>query len=98
MYKRQNLRCVWCDTAYAFYGGERQSVEEILERVRVLAHPQASGEDSGANASPEIPLVELTGGEPLLQPEVAVLAERLIAAGYTVLAETSGEMCIRDRS
>jgi 7-carboxy-7-deazaguanine synthase len=89
-----NLRCVWCDTAYAFYGGERQSVEEILERVRVLAHPQASGEDSGANASPEIPLVELTGGEPLLQPEVAVLAERLIAAGYTVLAETSGERAI----
>ena len=86
-----NLRCVWCDTAYAFYGGERQSVEEILERVRVLAHPQASVDGGSANASPEIPLVELTGGEPLLQPEVAVLAERLIAAGYTVLAETSGE-------
>ena len=85
-----NLRCVWCDTAYAFHGGERQSVEEILERVRVLAHPQ----DGGANASPEIPLVELTGGEPLLQPEVAVLAERLVAAGYTVLAETSGERAI----
>ncbi len=83
-----NLRCAWCDTAYAFYGGERQSVEEILERVRVLAHPQDAG---GANGSPEIPLVELTGGEPLLQPEVVVLAERLVAAGYTVLAETSGE-------
>jgi 7-carboxy-7-deazaguanine synthase len=89
-----NLRCVWCDTAYAFYGGERQSVEEILERVRVLAHPQASAVYRGASASPEIPLVELTGGEPLLQPEVAVLAERLIAAGYTVLAETSGERAI----
>jgi 7-carboxy-7-deazaguanine synthase len=83
-----NLRCVWCDTAYAFYGGDRQSVEEILERVRVLAHPHDAG---GTNGSPEIPLVELTGGEPLLQPEVAVLAERLVAAGYTVLAETSGE-------
>jgi 7-carboxy-7-deazaguanine synthase len=82
-----NLRCVWCDTAYAFYGGERQSVEEILERVRVLAYPQ----NGGASAPPEIPLVELTGGEPLLQPEVAALAERLLAAGYTVLAETSGE-------
>ena len=85
-----NLRCVWCDTAYAFYGGERQSVDEILELVRVLAHPQGGAE----SAAPEIPLVELTGGEPLLQPEVAVLAERLLAAGYTVLAETSGERAI----
>jgi 7-carboxy-7-deazaguanine synthase len=84
-----NLRCVWCDTAYAFYGGERQSVDEILERVRVLAHPLSV--NGGGNASPEIPLVELTGGEPLLQPDVAALAERLLAAGYTVLAETSGE-------
>jgi 7-carboxy-7-deazaguanine synthase len=84
-----NLRCVWCDTAYAFYGGERQSVEEILERVRVLAHPLNL--NGGGHSSPEIPLVELTGGEPLLQPDVAALAERLLAAGYTVLAETSGE-------
>jgi 7-carboxy-7-deazaguanine synthase len=84
-----NLRCVWCDTAYAFYGGERQSVEDILERVRVLAHPL--NVNGGGNSSPEIPLVELTGGEPLLQPDVATLAERLLAAGYTVLAETSGE-------
>ena len=82
-----NLRCVWCDTAYAFYGGERKSVGEILERVRVLSRP----EDKGENASSEISLVELTGGEPLLQPETAELAERLLAAGYTVLAETSGE-------
>lgn len=91
-----NLRCVWCDTAYAFYGGERQSVEEILERVRVLAHPSEhdatrEAANTGAGGSPEIPLVELTGGEPLLQPDVAVLAGRLVAAGYTVLAETSGE-------
>lgn len=88
-----NLRCTWCDTAYAFYGGERQSVDEILQRVRVLSHPSnGNGEraDSG-NAPREISLVELTGGEPLLQPEVGVLAERLIGAGYTVLAETSGE-------
>lgn len=85
-----NLRCTWCDTAYAFYGGEKQSVEEILQRVRVLAHPL--GAEKGApNGSPEIPLVELTGGEPLLQPEIAVLAQRLLAEGYTVLAETSGE-------
>ena len=94
-----NLRCVWCDTAYAFYGGERQSVEEILERVRVLAHPSKqcaprSPASDSASAAPEIPLVELTGGEPLLQPDVAVLAERLLAAGYTVLAETSGERAI----
>jgi 7-carboxy-7-deazaguanine synthase len=94
-----NLRCVWCDTAYAFYGGERQSVEEILERVGVLAHPSKQlaplgPEGGGGSAAPKIRLVELTGGEPLLQPDVAVLAERLVAAGYTVLAETSGERAI----
>jgi len=55
--------------------------------VRVLSRP----EDKGVNASSEISLVELTGGEPLLQPETSELAERLLAAGYTVLAETSGE-------
>ena len=82
-----NLRCVWCDTAYAFYGGERKSVDQIVERVRVLSRPQ----DGSGDRSREISLVELTGGEPLLQPETRELAERLIGAGYTVLAETSGE-------
>jgi 7-carboxy-7-deazaguanine synthase len=74
-----NLRCRWCDTAYAFHGGTKMEVEEVLARVGEL-----SGEATGG-------LVELTGGEPLLQPECVPLAERLLAAGHTVLVETSGE-------
>jgi 7-carboxy-7-deazaguanine synthase len=75
-----NLRCTWCDTAYAFHGGTKQSVDEILDRVQALA--------GGANRTA---LVEITGGEPLLQPETPELADRLLAAGYTVMIETSGE-------
>ncbi|MCL6567045.1 MAG: radical SAM protein [Acidobacteriia bacterium] len=78
-----NLRCVWCDTAYAFYGGSKLTVEEVFERVESLARP--------AGACEPIRLVELTGGEPLLQQEIYPLIERLLAAGYTVLVETSGE-------
>ncbi|MGA8405781.1 MAG: radical SAM protein, partial [Candidatus Acidiferrales bacterium] len=51
-----NLRCTWCDTAYAFHGGTKQSIAEILGRVRALA---GDGEN-------RVPLVEITGGEPLL--------------------------------
>jgi len=80
-----NLRCRWCDTAYAFYGGTRMTVEEVLERVRAFA-----GQD-GPEASGRIPLVELTGGEPMLQPEIHPLLEKLLAEHYTVLIETSGE-------
>lgn len=76
-----NLRCTWCDTAYAFHGGTKLSVDEVIERVRALA-----GE--GAN---RVQLVEITGGEPLLQPETPELAERLLAARFTVMIETSGE-------
>jgi 7-carboxy-7-deazaguanine synthase len=76
-----NLRCTWCDTAYAFYGGTKQSVDEVMGKVRAL---------SGGGPS-RIPLVEITGGEPLLQPETPALAERLLAEGYTVMIETSGE-------
>lgn len=72
-----NLRCVWCDTAYAFHGGTKYTQDEILEKVSALA--------LGA------PLVEITGGEPLLQPETPVLAARLISQGFTVMIETSGE-------
>jgi 7-carboxy-7-deazaguanine synthase len=79
-----NLRCTWCDTAYAFYGGAKMTVDEVFERVCELAM-------ADAGAKPKIPLVELTGGEPLLQPDVYPLAERLLAAGHTVLIETSGE-------
>lgn len=81
-----NLRCRWCDTAYAFHGGRRVTVEEVLDQVRELA---------GRNGS-RIRLVELTGGEPLLQPETVPLAERLLAEGYEVMIETSGERFVGD--
>jgi 7-carboxy-7-deazaguanine synthase len=70
-----NLRCHWCDTAYAFHGGEKMTVDEVMAQVR-----QWGGK-----------LVELTGGEPLLQDDVYPLAERLLDEGFRVLVETSGE-------
>jgi 7-carboxy-7-deazaguanine synthase len=70
-----NLRCSWCDTTQAFYGGTRMS------RADVLARALATGTE----------LVELTGGEPLLQPGVVPLMKELCDAGRTVLIETSGE-------
>jgi 7-carboxy-7-deazaguanine synthase len=76
-----NLRCTWCDTAYAFHGGTKRSVEEVLEIVHGLA----------GEGLRRVPLVEITGGEPMLQPETPALAEQLLAAGYTVMIETSGE-------
>jgi len=79
-----NLRCIWCDTAYAFYGGTKYTLDEIIEKVRALA-----GEGSG-----RVPLVEITGGEPLLQPETPALAARLLAEDYTVMIETSGERLV----
>ncbi len=93
-----NLRCTWCDTAYAFHGGKKMSVDEVVARVEELA----TGEEKRAGGTPfqdkqalqkvrAVPLVELTGGEPLLQEEIYPLAERLVAAGYTVMIETSGE-------
>ncbi len=85
-----NLRCTWCDTAYAFHGGTKMTVEEVLSRVDELA-----GRDPGGNTSQaKVPLVELTGGEPLLQEEIYPLAEKLLAARYTVMIETSGERYI----
>jgi 7-carboxy-7-deazaguanine synthase len=76
-----NLRCVWCDTAYAFHGGTKRSVDDVLAAVDGLA-----GQGIG-----RVPLVEITGGEPLLQPETPALAEKLLAASYRVMIETSGE-------
>ena len=70
-----NLRCHWCDTAYAFNGGQKMSVADVLARIRQLGGK----------------LVELTGGEPLLQQEVYPLTDHLLAEGYRVLVETSGE-------
>ncbi len=82
-----NLRCTWCDTAYAFHGGQKVTVDEVMERVNSL-NRRPDGSAAG------ISLVELTGGEPLLQEEIYPLAERLLAAGYTVMIETSGERFI----
>src|SRR5215469_14579317 len=76
-----NLRCTWCDTAYAFYGGTRMSVAEVIAKVEELAGRKAR----------RISLVEITGGEPLLQPEAIDLAQHLVADGYTTMIETSGE-------
>ncbi len=83
-----NLRCTWCDTAYAFYGGKKMSLEEVLERVGELSGAASAGAAALGNG---VKLVEITGGEPLLQPEVVPLGEKLLASGYTVLIETSGE-------
>ena len=82
-----NLRCTWCDTTYAFHGGKKTSVEQAVARVDELAG--RTSEASAAQAA--VPLVEITGGEPLLQEGVYALAEQLLAAGYTVMLETSGE-------
>ena len=70
-----NLRCTWCDTPQAFFGGTRMRREAVLEKALSLGTP----------------LVELTGGEPLLQPGTRVLLRELCDAGKTVLLETSGE-------
>jgi len=70
-----NLRCHWCDTAYAFYGGQQMSQEEVASRVHELGGK----------------LVEFTGGEPLLQEEAHPLSQRFLKEGYRVLIETSGE-------
>jgi 7-carboxy-7-deazaguanine synthase len=72
-----NLRCTWCDSEYTFTGGKRMSLEEVVKEVQ---HQSPAG------------LVEVTGGEPMLQErEVVPLMERLMDLGYTVLLETSGE-------
>src|SRR5260370_1798343 len=86
-----NLRCTWCDTAYAFHGGKKMSVEEVLARVDELAG--RSVEIPGAQAV--VPLVELTGGEPLLQDEIVPLAEKLLAAKDKAMIETSRGRFIR---
>jgi 7-carboxy-7-deazaguanine synthase len=72
-----NLRCDWCDSEYTFTGGRRLTLEEVMAQVKELA---------------PVKLVEITGGEPMLQErEVVPLMNSLLAAGYQVLLETSGE-------
>lgn len=84
-----NLRCSYCDTAYAFTEGKRQPLPEILARIRQLAEPFAF-----RPAAQKLPLVELTGGEPLLQPNALPLMKALCDDGFTVLIETSGALDI----
>jgi len=74
-----NLRCSYCDTSYAFYKGEKFSEDEIIREVRHAG----------------IKLVEITGGEPLLQNEVYSLMKRLFDEGYKVLIETNGSQSIK---
>jgi 7-carboxy-7-deazaguanine synthase len=73
-----NLRCVWCDTEYAFYGGTEMSIPQILSKI----------EPHGCE------LVEITGGEPLVQEEVPRLAQELLNRNHKVLLETSGSLDI----
>jgi 7-carboxy-7-deazaguanine synthase len=80
-----NLRCKWCDSEFSFSGGRTMTVEEVADEVARLSPHGAGG---GAQQN----LVEITGGEPLLQErEVIPLMDRLVAADYKVLLETSGE-------
>jgi 7-carboxy-7-deazaguanine synthase len=71
-----DLRCTWCDTPYAFTGGRKMSIDDVLETVEPLG----------------CRLVEITGGEPLLQAEAPALMTRLIERGYEVLLETGGHL------
>ena len=73
-----NLRCSWCDTTYSYEGGTEMTLSAILEQVRQWG----------------LPLVEITGGEPLLQPLTPVMASLLLDRGLTVLIETNGSMPI----
>ncbi len=73
-----DLRCTWCDTPYAFHEGRKQSVDDVVAEVDRIG----------------CPLVEVTGGEPLLQADVYPLMETLLSRGYTVLVETGGHVSI----
>jgi 7-carboxy-7-deazaguanine synthase len=87
-----NLRCSYCDTAYAFTQGRKMFVAEIMTRVGELAAPFRYAQAPASHT--KLPLVELTGGEPLLQPNSLPLMQSLCDAGYTVLLETSGALDI----
>jgi 7-carboxy-7-deazaguanine synthase len=73
-----DLRCSWCDTPYAFHEGSKRSVDDVISAVEAY----------------ECPLVEVTGGEPLLQEDVYPLMEQLLARGHTVMLETGGHRSI----
>jgi len=82
-----DLRCSYCDTAYAFTEGKKMDLDEVLTRVRAAAQP--FGRRQRPNPLP-LPLVELTGGEPLLQRNTLPLMQSLCDDHFTVLLETSG--------
>lgn len=73
-----DLRCSWCDTTYAFTEGGKRSLDDVVADVLAI----------------DCPLVELTGGEPLLQKEAIPLMEQLLAAGRTVMIETGGHISL----
>ena len=73
-----DLRCSWCDTPYSFHEGGKRSLEDVIAEVERY----------------QCPLVEITGGEPLLQEEVYPLMERLLELGHTVMIETGGHRSI----
>jgi 7-carboxy-7-deazaguanine synthase len=73
-----DLRCSWCDTPYAFHEGSKRSIEDVIAEVERY----------------QCPLVEVTGGEPLLQEDVYPLMEQLLARGHTVMIETGGHRSI----
>ena len=75
-----DLRCSWCDTPYAFHEGRKMTVDAVVDQVNSFA----------------CPLVEVTGGEPLLQPDVYPLMERLLEVGHTVMLETGGHLSVDD--
>jgi len=93
-----DLRCTWCDTAYAFDGGAKVALDRTMALVGHLAAghaPRRLDEAALAELSPQAgaPLMRevcLTGGEPLLQPESLALADALLAQGYRVSVETNG--------
>ena len=94
-----NLRCSYCDTAYAFTEGQKMTLADILARIRQLAAPfgpgqTLSGPPKNLAAAGRLPLVELTGGEPLLQKNCLPLMNALCEEGFTVLVETSGALDI----
>ena len=83
-----DLRCSYCDTAYAFTEGKKKPLAEILAEVKWLAAPFKNSALRTPHSA--LPLVELTGGEPLLQKNSLPLMRRLCDDGFTVLIETSG--------
>ncbi len=86
-----NLRCSYCDTAYAFTGGQRRTLDEVCTEVERLAGPYSPPSHPDVR---RLPLVEFTGGEPLLQAGSLAAMTALCDRGFTVLVETSGAMDI----